>query len=55
MKYPSISIDTYDFVVIAAMTGGFITHNWLPFLFFITLQILAVKVERDSKVKGGDK
>ena len=35
------SIDTYDFVVIAAMIGGFWTENWMPFIFFLALGFLA--------------
>jgi hypothetical protein len=39
-KYPSISIDTYDLVVIAAMIGGFSTGNWLPFTLFIIWEFI---------------
>ena len=38
-KYPSVSVDTYDLVIITAMIGGFATGHWQPFIFFVVLEI----------------
>lgn len=53
MKYPSISVDTYDFVLIAAMAGGFWTGEWLPFTVFLVLEYIKAWVEYEIE-KGGD-
>jgi|GEM_PF-3835743 hypothetical protein len=28
----NISIDSFDFILITALAGGFYTDNWLPFI-----------------------
>ena len=40
MSYPNISIDTYDFVLIASLLGGFYTGNWLPFTLLIAFEFI---------------
>ena len=44
-KYPNISIDTYDFVIIVAMVGGFYTGEWLPFFLFLAWEIIKQYIE----------
>lgn len=49
MKYPNISIDTYDLVIITATIGGFITSNWLPFILFVSFEFI-VEWYRDQTI-----
>jgi hypothetical protein len=35
------SIDTYDFIIITALIGGFCTDNWFWLIFFLMIPIFA--------------
>jgi len=50
MKYPSISIDTYDLVIIVAMVGGFKTGMWIPFALFLIWEVIKQAIKQSDKM-----
>lgn len=48
MNYPSISIDTYDLVIITALIGGFWTSEWIPFTLFLIWELIKQWIEFEA-------
>jgi len=50
MKYPNITVDTYDLIICVALTGGFATHNWIPFIGFTIPYLVKTAILTTSTV-----